>query len=231
MGLKNSISILLFAVSIFVSCTGNAQKTNLSVQEFEKGISQPGAQVLDVRTLEEYQSGHLTGALLADWTNEAEFVSRVKSLEKSRPVYTYCLSGARSDAAVQWLRKNGFVAFNLKGGIAAWKRENKPVKQKIAVKQMTLSEYMAQIPANKTVLVDFGAEWCPPCKKMEPVLDSLVANYGDGFQLVKIDGGSQVSISRELSVEALPTFIIYKNGKPVWRKQGLTELKEFVQQL
>lgn len=229
--MKQNIFLLICCVSLLAACNSNAQQTNLSVPEFEKAIAQKNIQLLDVRTPGEYQSGHLKNALLADWNNEKEFQLRAKALDKSKPVYTYCLSGARSSAATDWLRQNGFTAYTLTGGISAWKRADKPVEQAAAVKQITMQEYLAQIPTDKTVLVDFGAVWCPPCKKMAPVLDSLVARHGDKFVLVKIDGGDQTDICKELNVDGFPTFIIYKQGKEVWRKQGLTDMKDFAEQL
>ena len=228
MKFTNTFSLLILALSLFAACNTQAQQTNLSIADFEKGIGQNNIQILDVRTPGEYQSGHLKNSFLADWNNEKEFQERVKSLDKSRPVYTYCLSGARSNAATVWLRQNGFIAYNLAGGINAWKRADKPVEQPSTVKQITLQEYMAQIPANKTVLVDFSAVWCPPCKKMSPVLDSLVKTNGSQFVLVKIDGGEQTEISNELKVDEFPTFIIYKQGKEVWRKQGIVAAKDFI---
>jgi rhodanese-related sulfurtransferase len=216
---------------MLTSFNSYSQKTDLSVPEFEKVIGQTNVQLLDVRTVGEYHSGHLTNALLADWTNEKEFKESVQALDKTKPIYTYCLSGARSNAATQWLRQNGFTAYNLSGGINAWKNADKPLAQAVAVEQITMQEYLAQIPAGKTVLVDFSAIWCPPCKKMAPVLDSLVAAHGSKFILVKIDGGEQFSICKELAVEALPTFIIYKKGKSVWRKRGMADMQEFVKQL
>ena len=228
MGSKKSFIVAISCLIILAACNSQAQPTNLSVTEFEKGIAQNNIQVLDVRTPGEYQSGHLKNALLADWNNDAEFQQRVKALDKNKPVYTYCLSGARSNAAMQWLKQNGFTAYNLSGGISAWKRENKPVEQAVAVKQMSLQEYLAQIPNDKTVLVDFSAVWCPPCKVMAPIIDSLVKTNGNQFILVKIDGGDQTEICKELKVEGFPTFIIYKQGKEVWRKEGIVEAKEFV---
>lgn len=230
MGLKKSFIIAISCLSIMAACNSQAQQTNLSVAEFEKGVAQNNIQVLDVRTPGEYQSGHLKNALLADWNNDAEFKQRVKALDKNKPVYTYCLSGGRSSAATQYLKQNGFTAYNLSGGISAWKRESKPVEQAASVKQMTLQEYQAQIPADKTVLVDFSAVWCPPCKKMTPLLDSLVKTNGSQFVLIKIDGGDQTDICKEVKVNGFPTFIIYKEGKEVWRKEGLVEAKEFVAQ-
>ena len=226
---KINLFLLICCVSLLSACNSNAQQTNLSVAEFEKAIAQKNIQLLDVRTPGEYQSGHLNNAFLADWNNEKEFQLRATALDKNKPVYTYCLSGARSSAATDWLRQNGFTAYNLTGGISAWKRADKPVEQAAAEKQITMQEYLAQIPTDKTVLADFGAVWCASCKKMAPVLDSLLATHGDKFVLVKIDGGDQTDICKELNVDGFPTFIIYKQGKEVWRKQGLTEMKEFIQ--
>ena len=221
----------LFALgiaNIFLACNSNAQQVNLSVDEFQKAIAQSNIQLLDVRTPSEYQSGHLKGALLADWTNPNEFQTRAKALDKSKPVYTYCLSGGRSGAASEWLRQNGYTAYNLSGGMSAWKRADKPVEQAVEVAQISMEEYLAQIPKDKTVLVDFGAVWCPPCKKMAPVLDSLVKTNGSQFLLVKIDGGQQTSICKQMNVDAFPTFIVYIQGKETWRKQGIVEAKELL---
>lgn len=228
---KKSFFALIFCSSLLTACNSNAQQTNLSVPEFEKEIAKSNIQLLDVRTAGEYQSGHLSNALLADWTNDKEFKERAKALDKSKPVYTYCLSGARSNAATQWLIQNGFTAYNLTGGISAWKRDNKPVEQAVMVKQITLDEYLAQISKDKTVLVDFSAVWCAPCKKMAPVLDSLTAQHGDKFVLVKIDGGEQTDICKELKVNGFPTFFIYKQGIKIWEKQGLVDMKEFAAHL
>jgi rhodanese-related sulfurtransferase len=231
MPLMQTLKLFFPALLLLTACSSAVQETNLSVADFEKGIAQNNIQLLDVRTPGEYQSGHLKNALQADWNNEAEFQERVKALNKSNPVYTYCLSGGRSSAATEWLNQNGFKAYSLSGGIGAWKAAGKPVEMATSVKQTSMVEYLTQIPTDKTVLVDISANWCPPCKKMAPVIDSLVSTNGDHFVLVKIDGGDQASLCNELKVAALPTFIIYKQGKEVWRKQGLTEARELISNL
>jgi rhodanese-related sulfurtransferase len=226
MQIKYKFLVVICFAAFFTACNSNAQQTNISVSEFEKAVSGGTVQVLDVRTPAEYQSGHLKNAMLANWNNDEEFRERVKALDKKIPVYTYCLSGGRSGAAADWLKKNGYTAFNLSGGISAWKREGKPVEQAAVVKQMTLLEYEEQLPADKTILVDFSAVWCPPCKKMAPVIDSLVAAHGSKFVLLKIDGGEQTDICSALKIESFPTFLIYKQGKEVWRKQGIISMDE-----
>jgi len=209
-----------------ISCTSRAKQTDLTVSAFENAITQNNIQLLDVRTTAEYQSGHLKNALLANWNDNSEFRARIKALDKNKPVYTYCLSGARSRAATDWLRQNGFTAYNLTGGINAWKNAGMPVDILKTAHQVTWDEYMAQIPKNRPVLVDVSAVWCPPCKAMSPIVDSLAAANADRFILVKIDGGDQTDLCSKLGVSGFPTFIVYKNGKEVLRKEGLVDAKE-----
>jgi rhodanese-related sulfurtransferase len=207
------------------------EQVNMDVSEFEKAIAKPGAQVLDVRTMDEFQSGHLKDALLADWTIKEQFRERVAALDKSKPVYTYCLSGGRSSAAAQWLRENGYTTYNMVGGISKWKQAGKPVEAEIKGRQISVAEYKSMIPVDKVVLVDVSATWCPPCKKMKPVIDSLVQSGSKPFTLVEIDGGGQTELIKQLAVEAFPTFIIYKNGKETWRTSGVTDPAELVKHL
>lgn len=225
------LSLVLLATVLF-SCQGGAQPADIPVDEFHAGIEKDNVQVLDVRTQGEYNSGHIEGSFLADWTQREQFNERIKALNKNKPVYAYCLSGGRSRAAAAQLRKAGFKeVYNLEGGIVAWKRAAKPVQGVARGKQMTMTEYLALIPADQTVLVDVGAVWCPPCKKMEPVVKELVQSNGSSFKLVNIDGGVQEQLAKELGADAFPTFIIYKGGKEVWRKQGIVSKEEFLKHL
>lgn len=232
MHLQKNLLLLLLVAGIFTASNSIAQQSaNLTVGDFEKAIKQPNIQVLDVRTAGEFQTGHLKDAFLADWTNPEQFTERVQSLDKSKPVYTYCLSGARSGAAAKWLREKGYTAYNMDGGIAAWKRASLPVEKAGYVKQITLKEFQSLIPADRTVLVDVGAAWCPPCKKMNPVIESLTKAKNLKFHLVKTDGGEQTELTKQLKIDAFPTFIIYKKGKEVWRKSGIVDAKELAQSL
>lgn len=230
MSFKNLCLSALISVAVFSSCNSQTS-TNVDVANFEQAIAKGNMQLLDVRTPGEYQSGHLSNALLANWNDDAEFKKRTEALDKSKPVYTYCLSGVRSAAATEWLRQQGFTAYNLSGGINAWKKAGKPVEQATAVKQMSQAEYEAMISTNKTVLVDISAVWCPPCKVMTPIVDSLAKAKGDKIVLVKIDGGDQTGLCKILNVNAFPTLIIYKQGKLVWQKEGIVSANEIAKQL
>jgi rhodanese-related sulfurtransferase len=215
----------IFLSLFFFSCAAQ-NKQVLSANEFEKGMVKDSAQILDVRTVGEFNSGHIENALWADWNNETEFNRRSSFIDKKRPVYVYCLSGGRSASAADKMRKQGFNVYELKGGINAWKASNKNIAGKTNEKQMTIDEYNAGIASHTTVLVDFGATWCPPCKTMEPIVQGLQKKYAEKFSLLKVDGGKDETLLKKYNITALPVFIVYKNGKEVWRKDGVASEKE-----
>jgi rhodanese-related sulfurtransferase len=222
----------LFLFSGFISCKGQADSLRLGAADFNMGINGVNVQVLDVRTAGEFKTGHIKNALQADWNNKEQFNERIKYVDKDKPVYIYCLAGGRSAAAADWMRKNGYNnVVELTGGINAWKKAEKPLEGVIEEKQMTIEDYWAKILKDKTVLVDFGAKWCPPCVKMEPVMDELQKTKDLDFILVKIDGGVHTDVMNALNTEPIPFFIVYKNGKEVWRKPGIVTKEELLAQI
>ena len=212
---------LLLAVATFC-CTAQIS-TSLSVNEFESKLATSDSnQLLDVRTPAEYSTGHLKNALQADWTDKTEFSRRIGFIDKNKPVYIYCLSGGRSGAAAKEMRSLGYSnVYELNGGIISWKAANKGLEGKSAEPPMTIDQFNKSINASSTVLVDFGATWCPPCKKMEPVLKSLTQKYPGKFSIFKVDGGKDEAVMKQYAVTALPVFILFKNGKQIWRKDGV----------
>ena len=74
--------------------------------------------------------------------------------------------------------------------------------------------------ADRPVLVDFWAEWCPPCKAMDPILDKLSVELADKVKIVKLDVDSNPSTTVRYNVRAMPTLIVFKNGEPVDYKVG-----------
>jgi len=224
-------TMLLFFTGSYFLCQAQVNMI-LTATEFEKGLAgKDSIQLLDVRTPVEYAGGHLQGALLADWKDKNEFSRRIAFIDKNKPVYIYCLGGGRSEAAAEKMRAMGYKdVYELKGGINAWKSENKNVEGKSNAKQMTSEEFNTAINGGKFVLVDFGAEWCPPCRKMEPVLKNLEKNNPNKFKLFKVDGGKDEDILKQYSVTALPVFILFKDGKQIWRRDGIAAENEIASQ-
>jgi rhodanese-related sulfurtransferase len=125
--MKELIYIMLYSM-FFFSCKAQSG-SKISIVVFEKGITEKGSQLLDVRTIEEYNNGHIENAVQANWNNQDEFKNKIASLDKSKPVYLYCQVGGRSGAAAAWFVQNGFKkVYDLKGGFSAWKAADKPIE-------------------------------------------------------------------------------------------------------
>jgi rhodanese-related sulfurtransferase len=98
----------------------------VKIEQAEKQLA-AGAQLLDVRTKEEWDEGHLKGATLVTVTEDG-FLDKAKAaLDPKKGVVVYCRSGRRSAKAAEQLRAAGFTVYDLDGGITAWKAACKPV--------------------------------------------------------------------------------------------------------
>jgi rhodanese-related sulfurtransferase len=107
----------------------NQQTTkNVSVQEFNQLMKEkPNAQILDVRSAEEFRSGYIAGATNIN-VMESGFEQAIAKLDKSKPVLVYCAAGGRSAKAMSILYKNGFTeVYNMNGGMGAWNSAGLPV--------------------------------------------------------------------------------------------------------
>lgn len=100
----------------------------LTVKDFEAKLNTTANFIfLDVRTPEEFNSGHIAKAKMLDYRN-SNFAEQAAKLDKSKPVFVYCASGIRSNAAAKVLSELGFIkVYDLQGGLRAWLAENKPV--------------------------------------------------------------------------------------------------------
>lgn len=102
------------------SSTGSATTVNLNVSEFSQKITEPDVIILDVRTPEEFASGHIEGALNIDF-NSGQFANEITRLNPSENYAIYCRSGSRSGQAASIMHKAGFHdVSNLNGGVIDW---------------------------------------------------------------------------------------------------------------
>lgn len=99
---------------------------DLSIEEWKKKIeSDKNAFLLDVRTLEEFEEGHIPQATLLDIRQASNFIDGIKSLDVSKNYYVYCRSGLRSAQACQLMNHYGLkTTYNLLGGFMEWDGES-----------------------------------------------------------------------------------------------------------
>jgi rhodanese-related sulfurtransferase len=117
------------AIILLAGCssTGSATTVNLNVSEFSQKITEPGVIVLDVRTPEEFASGHIEGALNIDF-NSGNFANEITRLNPSETYAVYCRSGSRSGQATSIMHKAGFHdVSNLNGGVIDWTNDGLPL--------------------------------------------------------------------------------------------------------
>ena len=84
------------------------------------------------------------------------------------------------------------------------------------------------------VLVEFGAEWCGPCKVVAPELEALAAELNGKAKIVKVDVDQSPLLSRELGIQSVPTFVIFHHGRPLGGKVGAlkrAQLREMLEPL
>ena len=127
--MKLKVLSLVFLFFGLTSCLKNQADgvQVLDVAKYEKKMTQPDVQLVDVRTPEEFSEGHLENAINIDVTAD-DFDAKVVGLDKEKPVMVYCKSGGRSARASARLKELGFKNISdLEGGITNWKSENKPV--------------------------------------------------------------------------------------------------------
>lgn len=87
------------------------------------------------------------------------------------------------------------------------------------------------IADSKPTLVDFFAEWCGPCKMVKPILDDVKTEMGSEANIIKVDVDKNQSAAQVYQIRSVPTLIIFKEGKPVWRQSGVIPKNELVRLL
>ena len=90
------------------------------------------------------------------------------------------------------------------------------------------SNFKNIINSDIPVLVDFFADWCGPCKMLIPILAEVKKELGDTIKIVKIDVDKNEPLSAQFQVRGVPTLLLFKKGKQVWRQSGVVEKNSLI---
>jgi len=227
--------LFLLGISILflftVSCsTGQTNTQALDPKTFAGKLSaNAGATLIDVRTPKEFSKGHIEHALNYNWNGD-DFDKQIETLDKTKPVFVYCLSGGRSGEAAEKMRNSGFKeVYELSGGMMEWRNASMPettedTKQAVALNTgMSRQQFDGMLTPGKIVLVDFYADWCVPCKKMKPYLDQIASKYAGKLVVLRINADDNPGLCKELHIDGLPYLQVYQNKALSWTNKGYIE--------
>jgi len=229
--MKNLFNIVLLSL-LFLSCNGQTTGIEtIAPKAFaEKIKATPNAQILDVRTPEEFSSEHIDNAKNVNWNGD-NFTAEADIYDKSKPVFVYCKVGGRSIQAAKKLKELGFTKiYNLDGGMMKWNTAglSKPSEKLIG---MSGQEYNGLLKSDQKVLVNFYADWCAPCKKMAPYMTELQKLYTGKLKVVRLNADDNKTLISELKLDELPVLLLYENGAIIWQHKGFISESDLKKQL
>ncbi|MGK9127880.1 thioredoxin domain-containing protein [Olivibacter sp. SA151] len=223
------LTCCLYALYLQGCAMATQEEGPLTAKQYQQKLkdnSSETVQLIDVRTADEFADGHLEHALNID-IKDNDFDKEVSRLDRTKPVFVYCLGGSRSAKATATLKELGFKEiYDLKGGIMAWKNENLPVtpgEKPVKKDLFTKTDFDKILHENKVVLIDFYADWCIPCKEMEPTLKKLAKEYEGKVFIYRLNIDQAKALTRAMKVEGIPVFHLYKQGKLVKEAQGFQQ--------
>jgi rhodanese-related sulfurtransferase len=199
----------------------------ISVDSFACKISrQLKPQIIDVRTPEEFKMNHINGAVYIN-LKEDNYVNLLKDFDKNKPVFIYAIQNNRPDILAEELNSIGYTTiYELKGGIAGWIGRGYPYYTSVK-NNISYAEYEQTISDNNIVLVEIGTKFCGLCTKAKVIIDSLLEDNNDSYQIVELELYNNPQLVADLGeVSAVPTILLYKEGKIIWKRTGLTFNKE-----
>lgn len=100
-----------------------------------------------------------------------------------------------------------------------------------AYTKLRMASFKELIQSEKPVLIDFYADWCQPCKVLSPIVKQVKERMGDKVSVLKIDVDRNPKLAQNLSIQGVPTLMIYRKGEQKWRQSGVLSAEAIIQQL
>lgn len=94
-----------------------------------------------------------------------------------------------------------------------------------------MSSFKELVQSHPLVLIDFSADWCQPCKMLQPVLKEVAQKMGDRVRILKIDIDKNTELTGQLGIQSVPTLVAYRSGEQVWRSSGALPAHNLIQHL
>ncbi len=229
--MKKSGAILIFLITLSKIYGQNAPVVQAGSAQFNNLTSQNNGILLDVRTKSEFKNGHLPEAGNLNYY-ALDFRKKLILLPRNQPIYLYCNTGYRSEKAAEILIENGYTdVYNLQHGIMEWELLNLPVVVEPDARpdtdnKMTSEQYQAILSSGTPVFFDFYAPWCGPCRKMMPMIDSLMVEYHPLIQMHKINVDASKRLVKELKLVGVPYLVLPDDGKVLFSKNGSASRSE-----
>lgn len=100
------------------------------------------------------------------------------------------------------------------------------------MKEVTDATFKASLKESELpVLVDFGAEWCHPCKQLDPIVEELAEDWADKVQVLHLDIDENANTTMQYGVMGVPTLILFVNGEPAERLTGFVPKAKIMDKL
>lgn len=237
--MKHLIAIAIVLLLTSFSALGQETQPfikNVSGLTFKELVDAGKGIILDVRTPQEIEQGYINNSSSINFYDE-NFVEKINLIPKNKEIYVYCKAGGRSSQAAEILRQNGFSRiYNLEGGFTQWENNDFPVaKSKLTtdtkIQQIKLVDFKKILSDNQLVLVDFHTVWCAPCRKMAPIVDKIETDYKNKAIVMRVDVDKSKEVGKAYNVVGVPVFILYKDGKEVWKHSGMITEEEIKKQI
>ncbi len=219
---QSTMKFLLLSILLGIAVSGRAQ--TVSADTFATQLKQSAqAQLIDVRTPAEFADGHLPNAVNIN-SQRPDFSQALGQLDKSKPVFVYCMSGGRSKGAVETLHELGYTdVHELRGGYLKWASKMMPVAgvtRSTARPEWPVARFDSLRQKQPLLMVDVYAPWCGPCKKMAPTIEKMQQELAGSATILKVNADTEKPFLSAYQVDELPTLLIFRNGKLVDRQIG-----------